>query len=180
MAQNYIGFTIISLNANKNEDEKISFFPFQSNGVFMCKVQHIIPGEQFDDKYSETTQKKYECIYPMSDIYEYVRTILLLITSDDAPSDEYQFNLPGIPIILVKHSKINSIYSIVLDHIYYISKNEYSWPKKVSGHDVMPSLDYSHSDHHHSHHHHSTLKSRTKSSSKPNTHLFFDEDGYIM
>lgn len=150
----FTSLAIVCLDKSR-KDERITFVPFWDQHKLMCSVQHTIPKHKSHDN-SKTV---YRSVYALHDIYDYIYSILQLIMVDEEPCELYQFDIPGIPSILVKHQEIKNIYTTILDHIYAISADETTWPS-YKEEVVMNPAPVS-----------------CCSESRPNSHIFFDENG---
>jgi hypothetical protein len=153
----YTMLAIIAMNKNE-DDEHINFQPFWQDHKWMCKIRHVVP----KNKSSNGNETTYTSVYKMSNIYEYFRSLLNLIMADESPSQDYQFDIPGIPSILVSHSQIKNISSTILDHIFDICRNDASWPT------YKKQIKISYPEHHH--------EVRVEKPRR-NTHYIFNEDG---
>lgn len=116
----YSTLTIRGLGKNEKEDERIYITPVWENDHLMCNVKH------------KDSDHSYKSSYYIEDIYHYVNTVLKLIIADKDACKLYQFDIPGIPSILVKHEDIPSIMDTVLNYVYYLCHNENSWMKHES------------------------------------------------
>jgi hypothetical protein len=179
---NFSTLSIVALGKNK-QDERITILPFWSDHQLMCNVVHTIPSTTTTDG----KKSKYHSVYHIGDICGYMYTILNLIMADEEPKNLYQFDIPGIPSILVSHKEIKNILSTILDHVDYLCNNENAWPKVKQVNEVnevkveKPQLPPAYRCNTNTTFTMNPCNSGYSGQTRPNSHIFFDEeDGMVI
>jgi hypothetical protein len=155
MASTTMKFSPLVVRCIKNQkkpetDDKIAIVPLNM-GCCGYSEDKLFSMKYITDVETDTKDKREvsRSIMTADTLQAYVETLLELLYRDEAPFENIQFDLPGIPSVLVSAKTLSKVRPTLEHYLHTLL---------VANYDAWPRIE-------------TTSKKPTKS------HLFFDEDG---
>ena len=126
----HFNITCIRNSSKKCDDDVISIRPkYSSEYDLEYDVHHVVGYSQSPREYQH---KSVTSIANSAALVSYVETLVDLLYYDADPFPEIQFDIPGLPTILIKVDMLDIVTDRILSHLRHLTSTANAWPMNVS------------------------------------------------